>query len=247
MYLVATYYMIEKHREALLWSFLVAAADEDGSGSYSYEERANMRQKIRATTKNGYLHVDEPDRPGTYNRAAYYSDRLEDAHTKRPKETVYVWSSQDGYPFLGPAKKTFRELTGVQTSFCHMPVERCFGHRDFFDEESSGEATFTRHLSPEELFKNMAFRNTGCGDCLIASLLSASGSHGLSAFLPEAEPIYRRQRPSIDQTEVPVIGNMSRDWESADFSLATSLRGEWQARDFAVRLLQRYSYTLGNH
>lgn len=244
--LFATHYMIEKHREALLWSFLVAASDKDQSGTYSAEERAHMRSVIGGHLKQGRIHVAEPLRPGTDADQRYYDQQLENAHIEKPRETLYQWSSQDGYPFLGPIHQLPYQLRGDHPSFCKISVSKCFGRSDFFSAtEADADATYT----PEELFRNIAFRNTTCGDCLIVALLGASGPHGLSAFLPEVTEGSTRsahrmsRRGAVD--EVPLVGGLSRDWESADFSLASALRNQWSPRDFSARLIQRYSYTIG--
>lgn len=237
--------MIEKHREALLWSFLVAASDKDQSGTYSDEERAHMRSVIGGHLKEGRIHVAEPLRPGTDADQKYYDQQIENAHIEKPRETEYQWSSQDGYPFLGPIHQLPYQLKGDHPSFCKVSVSKCFGRSDFFSTtEAAADATYT----PEELFRNIAFRDTACGDCLIVALLGTSGPHGLSAFLPEAaEGSIRSGRMSRRGTvdEVPLVGGLSRDWESADFSLASALWGHWSPRDFSVRLIQRYSYTIG--
>lgn len=236
--------MIEKHREALLWSFLVAASDTDQSGAYSYEERARMRDVIGGEQKENRIHVREPLRPATLVGEKYYERQLANANIEKPRETIFEWSSQDGYPFLGPIHSLPLELTGEHKSFCRISLDRCFGGSQFFEPDDAEQAPL---YTPEELFRNMAFRNPACGDCLIVALLGKSGPFGLSAFLPtqDSDPTARRARRRGSPDEVPFVGGLSQDWASADFSLRTALGDKWGAREFSVRLIQRYSYTIG--
>ncbi|KAK9897802.1 hypothetical protein P389DRAFT_195390 [Cystobasidium minutum MCA 4210] len=242
--LFANHYMIEKHREALLWAFIVAASDVDQSGNYSYEERARMRDLIGGEETKSRIHIPEPRRPGTIVKRKYYEHQLENARIEKPKETSFEWSSQDGYPFLGPVHTVPLQMTGEHDTYCTISLKKCFGGRNFFLRENPAQDSL---YTPEELFKDMAFRNPGCGDCLIAALLGKSGPFGLSAFLPmpasDAGAYRVRRRDSPD--EAPFLGGLDQDWESVDFSLRTALGEHWTPREFSVRLIQRYSYTIG--
>jgi hypothetical protein len=82
----------------------------------------------------------------------------------------------------------------------------------------------------EDIFKRVAFEKPKCGDCIIMSLLGASGMVGFSAFLPEpSSNIYSEEQVAL---------SMSKNWRSARYDM-------FGGRARAVSLLQRYSYAIG--
>lgn len=241
--MLSTLYIIEKHREAILWSYLVAAVDRDASGSYSYDERFAIRMVLQSVRKGDRLIVRKPNRPST-GGAPYYAQRLVEAGLHEPFQTTYRWSSQDGYPYIGNLHQLYPNLNGDNAHFCSMSLQKCFGRTDFFNEVLSDDKPI---MTPEELFKHQAFRKPSCGDCLIAALVTASGAQGLSAFLPAKDAMQARRQSSktAAEFEVPFIGDFNLTWQDTDFSLRIALGDRWKPRDFSVRLIQRYSYTLG--
>ena len=54
---LATHYMVERHHEALFWSFVVAWSDRDHSGTVSYAEREALLSEI------GYMHNYSTETP----------------------------------------------------------------------------------------------------------------------------------------------------------------------------------------
>jgi hypothetical protein len=238
MPLLSTLYHIEKHREALLWSYLVARADKDGNGRYSYEERLDMRVDLRSTRREDKLYIRMPTRPSTSD-ASQHAGNLQDAGIAPPKDTVYKWTSTQGYPYIGNMHTLYPKLDGRKAEFCSMVLDRCFGSRDFFSAPEEDV------LDSQQLFKTMAFLHPSCGDCLIGALLTSTGEKGLESFLPARKVARSRSQQDTGRTSVPFIGGYTKDWQEADFSLATALQGGWTRRDFAVRLIQRYAYVLG--
>ena len=62
---LASNYIIERHREALLWSFLIARSDRDSCGTYSTRERIAILQELGFTyseSNTSLLIVPEPIR-----------------------------------------------------------------------------------------------------------------------------------------------------------------------------------------
>jgi hypothetical protein len=109
-----------------------------------------------------------------------------------PKETEYDWLSSDGYPLINTVQK------GTETQHCKIDVSKCF----------AGDSVI-------EVFKRVAFEQPECGDCLIAHLISRSGSTGLSAFLPAPNaPSAPVQMPSLANTwqDATFLSGMGREY-----------------------------------
>lgn len=239
--LLALYYTVERQREVLLWSFLMAKSDVDLSGSYSRQERMQIFTDLGGVLNEDTLSFTTPNR---VNQPEFATSSLASAGMSSPKETTFTWTSADGYPYVsnGDTNHLFPDYDGQEEGFCSISITKCFGRGDFFNSEEE------RSVSSEDTFKRVTFGEPRCGDCLIAALLTKSGQKGLEAFLPTAD---RSTETSLNTREiVPELGNFDRDWKQVDFSLRTALqpkhRGSaWSRRDLVVRLLQRYSYTLG--
>lgn len=228
---------MEKHREALLWSFFVARSDVDFSGDYSLAEKQDILDSLSPTSKTDTKLVFHfPYRPTAFGT---YLDRFLEAGLEPPLQTNYAWSSRDGYPYPGHPNIINFELDGREKVFCGMPISRCFGSRDWFERDDS--------TSVEWLFKNVAYANPRCGDCIAAALVRSSGETGLEKFLPAKDHAYNVnvQDRGADRRHVPYFGGKSKTWRELDVSLATVLGDRWTPREFSVRLIQRYSYVLG--
>ncbi|KAJ7086180.1 hypothetical protein B0H15DRAFT_361823 [Mycena belliarum] len=194
---LTTWYTIEKHRESLLYSFIMLRADANADGVFSTAERQVLTMGLApeipvALREDGSLH--------------YVELNLHRAGLDPPKETVYEWLSYDGYPLI----KTVRTDAGAH---CTMDVDACF---------APGTA--------RDVFTRVAFEQPECGDCLIAHLISRSGSEGLSAFLPP---------PGAPRTPSAPKLPLAKRWQDVDFSAG-------MGREFAVDNIQRYTYVAGS-
>jgi hypothetical protein len=233
------YYIIEKQREATLWSFIVARSDVDGSGSYTLAERQTMLANLGGTRDGDIIRFPTPKRS--------WSDKahkkvISEAGITVPTETQLYWSAANGYPYVSgeEGNSIFPKYDGSRQDFCAVSIDVCFGRPGFFDDDVEEEENFT----PDQLMKRVAFERIKCGDCLIAALLARSGDRGFEAFLPEAS---KHSNPSTLDTQhtVPLIGGWNKTWEGTEFSLNKVVSKDWNRRDFAVRLIQRYTYTFG--
>lgn len=242
---LATHYVLEKHREALLWSYFVARMDTAGTGRYSLQDRerivAEFAKAPNAILLNGTdLRVYSPNRISpTFENADHL---LRGAGLSRPEATTYQFSSADGYALvpIGQLVSGWPTYSGIASSgkphARTMSLEKCFDGVDFATHAYSG------NTSSVALFKRMAFEQPDCGDLAIAVLLGRSGSKGLEAFLPSTS-----DKLGIEmEAAPPLLGGRAKTWEAADFSLDNAVQGKWTARDYAVRLLQRYSYIIGD-
>jgi hypothetical protein len=122
----------------------------------------------------------------------------------------------NGWPHYRPGDHKTSQIA------CTLNLFDCFGDA-FMAKE--GDA-----VSVQEVFKRVSFEQPLCGDCIISSLLGASGQNGLSAFLPLPTP--------STQSSVRVALSMSKNWKDAEYDTSGG-------RTRAVSLLRRYSYVLG--
>ena len=216
----------------------MARSDVDGSGTYSLPERETMLANLGERRSEDRLGFRVPDRPSPFGT---YAVDFGKAGLETPRETDHKWSSKDGYFYMGGLHRLFPKMDGRLSYFCKISVPLCFGSGDFFDKwQEDG-------LSSQWLFKNMAFDNPRCGDCIIAGLVTASGTKGLEAFLPPKDHLMQHflNTHGDGRVDVPYMGKLSTSWRDLDFSLMEVLGASWTPRDFVVRSIQRYSYVIG--
>ena len=230
----ASWFIAERHREALLWSWIVAKwgsideiMDDDKkfsmwnevTGNNSNSRKFDVYIPYRETVKEENLKED-----------------LNKAGIPLPINTEYSFSSMDGY---GPGylrqiwhrlltRYGWPDLTKKDNKLkaCTIVKEKCFGN-------SSGS-------TPSELFKHIAFKEFDqCGDCIITSLIAQSGSKGLSKILPN----YSINLPSYKS--LPHLP-LSSDWRNQSFSLSSIIPNEEfkniNLRAFTNRLIMRYNH-----
>ncbi|GAA5922339.1 uncharacterized protein JCM15063_003271 [Sporobolomyces koalae] len=242
---LATHYQIESHRQALLHAFLFGRIDANGDGSLSLSERHALldqlgfeRNEDRVWTADS--RVFAPFR-STKRRL---STMLAQADLRPPRSTTFTCTSMDGYcPYRGsetspdgPIRPIVYDEREPQSTepFCILNWIDCFG-RDFLSGPQS--------IDTNEVFRQITYERTHCGDCMIVQLVSTSGPAGLSAFLP----------PDRDQNSPATLGdrhlalNLRRNTHGAlikhhsDFvQTGSPLRNE------AIREILRYSYSLGD-
>lgn len=247
MLFLSTYYTIEKHREALLWSYFIARMDSRRHGHYSAEDRAALGRELGISIQEGQLIVSRPHRPSYEGEPA--DTLLKAAHLTPAARTPYQFSSMNGYAFmpLGQPSSTWPDLdAGTVTpekpwQVCNISLALCFGTEDYFKPKYVGDVT------SQTLFKRMTFDHPECGDCAIASLLSRSPV-GLSPFLPASHGASASSPfdPKHSTTPPPLLGSWAKSWEATDFNIQAVLEDSgWNLREYVVRMLQRYSYAIG--
>ncbi|KZT52281.1 hypothetical protein CALCODRAFT_558137 [Calocera cornea HHB12733] len=235
------HFVVERHREALLWSFLVLklGGDSDEWGEQQMEDA--WRLLGGAEGDEYYADLEVARRP----RATLAEGRVSRVLGEEPRSTVYKFSSHDGYPYTLPSRPAHSfpvfpaPAPGAQHSAapaCTLEFELCLGT----DGEPSAQAS--------GVFKRVAFELPHCGDCLVTALVGQSGLLGLSAFLPDAEP--GAADGPLPEGLVPVLP-LTPTWQSADFTLSAILPpGPAPARPprraLALALLARYTYTLAD-
>ncbi|EPQ30698.1 uncharacterized protein PFL1_01599 [Pseudozyma flocculosa PF-1] len=145
------------------------------------------------------------------------------------------------------------------TPACVLNLDRCFVS---LAKAQQGDATWV------DVFKAFTFDRVQCGDCLIYQLMRASGRRGIDAFLPprDRKVHYRRQEawrhdeprgvahlplsPFWDEAASSTASAAGESFEASCFTPACVLESSrWapgsSARTFALHLVQRYSYVIG--
>ncbi|KAJ7638322.1 hypothetical protein FB45DRAFT_399046 [Roridomyces roridus] len=108
---LTTWYTIEKHREALLYSFIMARADADGSGHFSAAERQILLDGLDSQEITINPRQDTQDVARNMKRAGLAP----------PEETEYEWLSSDGYPLIRTVRREHDSKT-----VCTLVIDTCF-------------------------------------------------------------------------------------------------------------------------
>lgn len=241
-------FVIERHREALLWSYLVARLDKDGDGVYSDDElqEAWSDSKFPTNTSGSMMDVPLPVRDTLL--PDHIKMNLEASRFPTPRETEYVFSSQDGYALaelnvsrkLDDAWPDFSEAT-EQPPISQAETIATIKWSTCWNSEIGNDAV--------ELFKHMAFVKPECGDFLITRLVALSGRKGLSAFLPNANATFPGDSARVKSSGTIPHLPLNDRWQDGKFDLGvvasnTGWCGQ-PRRIFSMQLIQRYAYTVG--
>lgn len=92
------HYVIERHREALLWSVIVAKADSDHNGFYGSAEYTELLRSL-GKIKRGRISVQQP------RRTIDTSSLLKQAGLEQPLQTTFDFTSMNGYALSLPRGK----------------------------------------------------------------------------------------------------------------------------------------------
>jgi hypothetical protein len=156
------HYLIERHREALLWSYLVLRNDVNGDGILSWSERQAIVEDIERGSKKA--------NSASFRRRVFYHVpwHLEKAGLAAPQvNTDIQWTSLDG-----PLAIRDAECEDFNVDDCLAPG---FGT----SQSSTGNPLFSSAL----IFDRAARQNPHCGDCLLKIVLHQV-RQGLSPLLP---------------------------------------------------------------
>ncbi|KAJ6543973.1 hypothetical protein B0H19DRAFT_1169192 [Mycena capillaripes] len=109
---LTTWYTIEKHRESLLYSFIMLRVDADADGVFSPAERRMLIDGLESGKVNVGLRED--------GSAHWVELNLQRTGVEAPKETDYEWLSSDGYPLIHTIQKD------KVPQHCRIDVQKCF-------------------------------------------------------------------------------------------------------------------------
>lgn len=163
----AFHYTIERHREALLWSYIMLRSDVDGDENLSWPERRTILADLQAGIKNeGKL---------SYRKRNYYhvTSILEKAGLQAPRvNTDILWTSLDG-----PAAIHEIECTEFDVNDCLAQ-----GFSTATSDATSRNPIFNSAL----VFDRVARQMPHCGDCLLKLILN-NAHKGLEPLLPHKD------------------------------------------------------------
>ncbi|RDW64041.1 hypothetical protein BP5796_10543 [Coleophoma crateriformis] len=163
----AFHYTIERHREALLWSYIMVRADRNGDGNLDWEER----QAIMDDIEEG---MSKEGQTGFRKRMFYaMTESLEAAGLEAPKVNIDIqWTSLDG-------------PQAIQNLECfEFNVNECLAPGF---STSTSDANHPNHVfSTSSIFDYAARQHPKCGDCLIKLILNRV-EKGLEPLLPLAD------------------------------------------------------------
>ncbi|KIW12645.1 hypothetical protein PV08_09923 [Exophiala spinifera] len=167
------HYLIERHREALLWSYIMLRSDVDEDGSLSWEERQTVMQDLEAGMVN--------EGRNTFRKRNYYhvNEHLQRAGLEPPKvNTDIIWTSLDG-----PA--------AIQNADCiEFDVNDCLAPG--FSVSSTDAFVKNPVFSTSNIFDRLARQEPKCGDCLLKLILNKKPK-GLAPLLPRANTQARQR------------------------------------------------------
>jgi hypothetical protein len=262
---LGSWYVVERHREALLWTWAVAKWG-GRSGNLSTESKGRMWNELagNVSSSTSSLTIRMPVRAPIVN-----ADVFQKANISMPTSTEYSFSSKDGYALAyvdwtwpwNRARHGYPDLTkgllGNETSIndsidgsqlirdpSFSAAEACVINRSACFGASSKDE------SASEFFKRIAFETPKCGDCIITALIGASGISGIDKFLPEHDAGTDSEILTDALTSPPHLP-LTSDWTTTDFSITNaipkgSLPPDMTLRTWCIRLIQRYSYVLGS-
>ncbi|KIW12460.1 hypothetical protein PV08_09737 [Exophiala spinifera] len=164
----ATYHcLIERHREALIWNYVMLRSDVDRDGVLSWEERQTVIAELAAGAENSER--------STFRQKLFYRvpSKLARAGLRPPQVNPNIlWTSLDGPWAIKDA-----ECTSFSLDECLAPG---------FDSITGQPSTLTPTFSSALIFDRLARQNSNCGDCLLKRILHQTPS-GLGPLLPRAE------------------------------------------------------------
>ncbi|KIY66007.1 hypothetical protein CYLTODRAFT_423832 [Cylindrobasidium torrendii FP15055 ss-10] len=203
----ATHFMIERRREALLWSWIVAKWGGRNDGTLSLETKENMWVELGGDYDTTGIPMEDLR---TYSPAEVNTNLelagLQPPTSTEPTETAhtnYLFVSQNGYP-------TFLNGLPLPQS---LQRDKCLGWQT---------------QSAWDLFRDVLSVHPQCGDAIIAALLKGTDA-GLAVFLPDGPVESDPADPYTLPLELPLDAP----------PLPRSPRA------FAVRLIHRYSFVIG--
>ncbi|KAF2867465.1 hypothetical protein BDV95DRAFT_502751 [Massariosphaeria phaeospora] len=172
---VIFHYTMERHREALLWSYIMLRSDTDDDGYLSWNERKRILRELNEGMAN--------EAPEQFRHRMYYrvGDYLAKAGLQPPiVNTDILWTSLDG-----PAMIKDLDCDAFDTEDCLAP--------GFSIPASDAEAR-SPVFSSAAIFDRVARESPRCGDCLLKLILNRR-SAGLGPLLPH--PVKKPEQRAI--------------------------------------------------
>lgn len=166
--LLAYHYTIERHREALLWSYVELKIDADGDKYLDLTERRSMKAEWDSAMS---LETKRKDARPVLSQA-----KVELKKAGLEPFQIFntpLWSSNDGSLYQHELDASKCRANG------NFSFDRCFG-ADFADD--TGPARNREHYT-SLLLDKIGRQMPTCGDCLLQTMLSVA-EKGLEPILP---------------------------------------------------------------
>lgn len=163
---VIFHYTMERHREALLWSYIMLRSDADEDGYLSWNERRKILRELGEGMSN--------ETPELFRHRIYYQvgEHHQKAGLQPPKvNTEVLWTSLDG-----PAMIKDLDCDAFDTEDCLAPG---------FSMDSSDSSARSPVFSSAAIFDRISRQSPRCGDCLLKLILNRRRA-GLGPLLPHA-------------------------------------------------------------
>ncbi|THY01187.1 hypothetical protein D6D03_05982 [Aureobasidium pullulans] len=258
---LGSWYVVERHREALLWTWTIAKwGGRSGTLSSTLKDRMWNELANEESPSTSRLSIPMPVRAPVKDRDVFHA-----ANVSMPTSTEYSFSSKDGYalayvdstwPWNRPrhgypdltrgllennqtadGSKLLRDPSFIPARACVIKRSTCF-------------ESYTQNETANNFFKRIAFEKPECGDCIITALIGASGISGIDKFLPHHQAEIDSGLHA-DALTLPPHLPLTSDWTTTDFSMTSaipkgSLKTGMNLRTWCTRLIQRYSYVLGS-
>ncbi|KAF2273712.1 uncharacterized protein EI97DRAFT_403857 [Westerdykella ornata] len=161
---VIFHYTMERHREALLWSYIMLRSDHDDDGYLDWSERQKILRELGEGMSN--------DTPELFRQRMYYqvASSLEQAGIQPPMvNNDILWTSLDG-----PAMIQGLDCDAFDVEDCLAPG---------FSLASSDAEARSPVFSTATIFDRVTRGSPRCGDCLIKLILNRRRA-GLGPLLP---------------------------------------------------------------
>ncbi|KAH7104304.1 hypothetical protein BKA62DRAFT_502361 [Auriculariales sp. MPI-PUGE-AT-0066] len=238
------HFVMERHREVLLWSWVVGRIGAH-DGIFNVDEAwkalgGQQGDMIRVLNWD----YGAKDEMRDSRRGQRIDETLNAAGFQSRKTADYTFVSADGHRFYD-WRDDFKEedaklINKDAGEICLIRRSECF----------------PTGINAADVFKNLAFDHGRCGDCIVQALVRASGRLGFDAFLPPANRTVNVRPFKLART-LPI----GQRWKDIDFSLSGVLEAgtpsdllddgeepssqahKIELRKWVLRVLDRYRYS----
>lgn len=178
----AFHYSIERFREALLWSFIMARMDTNKDGYLDWAERQTLLAAI------------EPGRQTTAGEDASTPVKVAEGRDRMFYQLPAIHKRAGLQPPLSNIKVMWTSLDGPETIRdvkCHkFHIDHCLA--ESFDSPLSDRSYRNPDFTTANIFSQLSRRDPKCGDCLIKFMLSTV-PRGLEPLLPPKSRRHERE------------------------------------------------------
>ncbi|KAI0323660.1 hypothetical protein GY45DRAFT_553660 [Cubamyces sp. BRFM 1775] len=238
---IHAHYIIERAREALLWTWIVGRIGklDDTWGPEEAERAWRELGGSDSEETRDQVHVHANPRE-TLVKERILKNLQEAGYDTKNIHTEYEFSSLDGFPYGHFQQKGEHGWGsyGVDDARpdCVIKRDTCF----------NAQGRDGNPPTASDVFKHIAFRRPDCGDCAIVALVKASGPLGISAFLPSEErrvPLDGDMEPAGFVPHLPLVKN----YRNANFAVQEVMKNAHttSVREWSLMVLQRYRYVIG--